>query len=152
MEIILRDDSERILLQGAIDNSLVVISNRNTYLSSKVRIALAKLSEDELSNLVTVLNKINNQGICRIDNKVMVYDTVNARSIDIEFLCSAEKLYLVSFLAQVGYIRLVVFANMLGLEHEQCKEYFKYFKNADIIVITSDIINDYAIREAMQND
>jgi hypothetical protein len=123
------------VILDSLESDYVIIAKRDDLFSTVIRIALSKLSESKLTELVNLLNKINNQGIVSIDNRLMTYTTVSKRDITIDSMCSGEKVFLVSFLASVGIIKVVIYESMLELEGKLLKQYVEVFCNADIIVI-----------------
>lgn len=123
------------VILDSLESDYVIIAKRDDLFSTVIRIALSKLSESKLTELVNLLNKINNQGIVSIDNKLMTYMTVSKKDITIDSMCSGEKIFLVAFLASVGMIKVVMYESMLELEGKLLKQYVEVFSDADIIVI-----------------
>jgi hypothetical protein len=54
-------------------------------------------------------------------------------------MCTAEKLFLLAFLAKKGYFKLVLDESLLGFEKTLYKRFLKIFKNDDIYIICDDM-------------
>jgi hypothetical protein len=152
MKSILYKDSNSLLMREIVDNKVVVIRKRDDYTNSKVRVALSSLEDSELQELVRVLNTINNQNIKSINNKLMTYSNDVSVDIGIENLCSAEKLYMVTYLAELGKFELILFFNMFGLERTQRKSYFKHFKSDNITIVADNNIDNNICKELIDNE
>jgi hypothetical protein len=116
------------------DNCMVILC-KNDMITSKVRLALTKLTDSELADLIYKLNMISNQGIVSINSRMSTYSTVNAVDLDILQFCSAEKIYLLAYLASKGYFNLVLMDNVMSFEVKQYKKFLRNFKDSNIAIV-----------------
>jgi hypothetical protein len=128
------DFYNNVILKTLASNDVVIVKC-DDLLSAWVRIALSKLSEAELVELVNLLNKISNHDILSINNETMTYTTVAAKDTAIDSMQILEKVYLVSFLSSKNLIKAFIYEDVLGLDEKALQQYIEMFRDTDIVIV-----------------
>lgn len=92
----------------------------------------------ETDSLVRLLNGINNQGISNIQTEKMMY-TRNNRDIEMFDMCSAEKLFMLCFIANVSAAEVWILDSVINLDSETKQLFYSNFKNSVYINILTDL-------------
>lgn len=122
-------------IESVVGVNNIYIRHRYDILGAPVRRALTKANEEELAVLVDILNKINNQGILKINGRLLTYDTVNAKDLDIDLFCTAECLFTLVYFAKCGYYDVVIKDDIICLEKSTYKLLLSEFRDTNNVVI-----------------
>jgi hypothetical protein len=144
MAIMVREDI-------AIDNykNITVINCRDDLMSGAVRLALCSLTCEETNDMLDLLNSIANQGIKYINVDRLTYGINETKHIPIENMCSAEKLYILAYLAKLGKLNILIESNMLELEKDTLRDFFGIVNDLDnFIVLVENKIQLHIYQEA----
>lgn len=101
---------------------------------SELFINLNKVKEEDL---ITLLNKINNQGITSIDTVHMVY-TWKEKQLNFKDLSTAERVFLAAKAADIAGRKVYFTHELMQLTRTTFKKFVNEFKDSSFIVLAFD--------------
>lgn len=110
------------------------------------------LSEADASGLVSILNKINNQGITSID--VITYSYIIDGSIKLRYsdMATSELLFLFSYAVCVAKRHVFISNYLQQLKQKTCKLYFSIFGNSEYIDFLVEEEDSYYYQALLNGD
>ena len=90
---------------------------------------MCNVNENEIKDLIPIINSINNQGIEEF--KLPLTYTRKGKLLSINCLSTAERVYLMSYLAILQKRRVFLMKDLKGFERKTLKEYIDIFKDLD---------------------
>lgn len=91
---------------------------------------LAKFENQDANELLTILNSINNQGIEEL--LLPAGYKINGKLLSVYCLSTAERVFLVAYLAIKSNVRIFLIYDLRSLERETLKLFIKTFYRKDV--------------------
>ena len=115
------------------DKSGIILNHLNIC-APELSSIMTYISEDAENKLVTLLNSIANQNIQNINSKGKFY-TKDGELLSWDNLCSAERLFLISYFAREHKEYICIAAYIKVLSINTLRKFFREFYNCDYVDI-----------------
>lgn len=112
--------------------------------SRKILEMVSKISKDDCTDIVNMLNMINNQGIIEIDNKSMFYrvrDIKGESILPFNSMSTSEALFFVSALADKTKTKIFISNDIMQLTVKTLKTFVNLFRDSEYVTVIFDDIN-----------
>lgn len=112
--------------------------------SRKILEMVSKISKDDCTDIVNMLNMINNQGIIEINNKSMFYrvrDIKGESILPFNSMSTSEALFFVSALADKTKTKIFVSNDIMQLTVKTLKTFVNLFRDSEYVTVIFDDVN-----------
>lgn len=137
----------RVMYSGDLDSKDIDITYNFKCInmpSRKILEMVSKISKDDCTDIVNMLNMINNQGIIEIDNKSMIYrvrDIKGESILPFNSMSTSEALFFVSALADKTKTKIFVSNDIMQLTVKTLKTFVNLFRDSEYVTVIFDDIN-----------
>lgn len=137
----------RVMYSGDLDSKDIDITYNFKCInmpSRKILEMVSKISKDDCTDIVNMLNMINNQGIIEIDNKSMIYRVRDIKCESIlpfNSMSTSEALFFVSALADKTKTKIFVSNDIMQLTVKTLKTFVNLFRDSEYVTVIFDDIN-----------
>lgn len=137
----------RVMYSGDLDSKDIDITYNFKCInmpSRKILEMVSKISKDDCTDIVNMLNMINNQGIIEIDNKSMIYrvrDIKGESILPFNSMSTSEALFFVSALADKTKTKIFVSNDIMQLTVKTLKMFVNLFRDSEYVTVIFDDVN-----------
>lgn len=137
----------RVMYSGDLDSKDIDITYNFKCInmpSRKILEMVSKISKDDCTDIVNMLNMINNQGIIEIDNKSMIYrvrDIKGESILPFNSMSTSEALFFVSALADKTKTKIFVSNDIMQLTVKTLKTFVNLFRDSEYVTVIFDDVN-----------